>query len=361
MKQTPLYNKHIELDAKLGDFAGFKMPIQYTGIIKEHEAVRNFAGLFDVSHMGEFIISGEEGEAFLNFVTINDVATLKPWQAQYSAMCNEDGGLIDDVLIYRYPDHFMMVVNAGNKEKDLDWLMVHKPKNVDILDMSERTGLVAIQGPKSRDILNRIADINLNNIDFYCFTVGNINGIAATIARTGYTGELGFEIYADYNGIIKIWDAILAIKEGGVVPVGLGCRDTLRMEMKYALYGNDIDEKTNPIEAGLGWITKFNKKSFIGKNALVATKANPTRRLICFEMIDRGIPRKGYPIKLDGNVIGEVTSGTQSPSLKQGIGLGFVKKPFDKIGTNIMVEIRGINLKGIIVQAPLYKEGSANI
>ena len=361
MKRTPLYEKHRKLGAKLVNFAGFEMPIQYAGIIKEHEAVRNSAGLFDVSHMGEFIISGDEAEGFLDYVMINDVVSLQPWQAQYSAMCYEDGGIIDDVIIYRYPDHFMVVVNAGNKEKDLDWLMAHKPENINILDMSDRIGLLAIQGPRSRDILNQITDIDLNDINFYWFTVGNIDGNSATISRTGYTGELGFEIYADPKSIIKIWDAIFSVRGEAIDPVGLGCRNTLRMEMKYALYGNDIDENTNPIEAGLGWITKLNKSNFIGKNTLVNAKENSTRKLICFEMIDRGIPRKGYPIKNDGDVIGEVTSGTQSPSLKQGIGLGFVKKPFDKNGTNLSVEIRGKDLNCNIVKPPLYKNGTSNI
>jgi aminomethyltransferase len=220
--------------------------------------------------------------------------------------------------------------------------------------------LLAIQGPRSRDILNQITDIDLNDINFYWFTVGNIDGNSATISRTGYTGELGFEIYADPKSIIKIWDAIFSVRGEAIAPVGLGCRNTLRMEMKYALYGNDIDENTNPIEAGLGWITKLNKSNFIGKNTLVDAKENSTRKLICFEMIDRGIPRKGYPIKNDGDVIGEVTSGTQSPSLKQGIGLGFVKKPFDKNGTNLSVEIRGKDLNCNIVKPPLYKNGTSN-
>ena len=360
MKQTPLIEKHQVLGAKMVGFAGFEMPIQYSGILKEHEAVRKSAGMFDVSHMGEFIVRGDGAAEFLNFVMINDVTSLHPWQAQYSVMCFEDGGIIDDVLIYRFPDHFMVVVNAGNIEKDLDWLMVHKPENVDILDMSEGTGLLAIQGPKSREILNKITNIDLDEIDFYWFTVGDIDGSSATIARTGYTGELGFEIYADNKNIIHIWDSVLSAGNGVVAPVGLGCRDTLRMEMKYALYGNDIDETTNPIEAGLSWITKLNKNNFIGKNALIKAKSNQTRRLICFEMIDRGIPRKGYPIKHEGILVGEVTSGTQSPSLNQGIGIGFVTMQYDKFGTNLTVEIRGKDMKCIIAKQPLYKEGTIN-
>ena len=356
MKQTPLYTKHVELGAKMVDFAGYQMPIQYTGIIQEHNAVRHSAGLFDVSHMGEFIITGDEAEVFLDYVTINDVVSIQPWQAQYSAMCYEDGGIIDDLLIYRYPDHFMLVVNASNKEKDLDWFMAHKLDNVDILDISDQTGLIALQGPKSRSILQNIFDINLNEIDFYWFDVAKINGNSATIARTGYTGELGFEIYADHDNIVKIWDAIMKAGGDAVEPTGLGCRDTLRMEMKYCLYGNDIDASTNPIEAGLGWITKLDKDNFIGKEALVDAKANITRKLICIEMIDRGIPRKGYTIVNNGAVVGEVTSGTQSPSLNQGIGLAYVAKGFAKTGTKLKMKVRHKLLNCKVVKSPFYKE-----
>lgn len=360
MKQTPLYTKHVELGAKMVDFAGYQMPIQYTGIIQEHNAVRHSAGLFDVSHMGEFIITGDEAEVFLDYVTINDVVSIQPWQAQYSAMCYEDGGIIDDLLIYRYPDHFMLVVNASNKEKDLDWFMAHKLDNVDILDISDQTGLIALQGPKSRSILQNIFDINLNEIDFYWFDVAKINGNSATIARTGYTGELGFEIYADHDNIVKIWDAIMKAGGDAVEPTGLGCRDTLRMEMKYCLYGNDIDASTNPIEAGLGWITKLDKDNFIGKEALVDAKANITRKLICIEMIDRGIPRKGYTIVNNGAVVGEVTSGTQSPSLNQGIGLAYVAKGFAKTGTKLKMKVRHKLLNCKVVKSPFYKENTVN-
>ncbi len=361
MKQTPLYEKHVALGAKLVDFAGYQMPIQYTGIMQEHEAVRNSAGLFDVSHMGEFIVSGEGASSYLDYVTVNDVTSIQSWQAQYSAMCYDDGGIIDDLLIYRYPAHFMLVVNASNMEKDLDWLMAHKPDNVDILDMSDQTGLIAFQGPRSREILQQITDTDLSTIDFYWFGVGNIDGNPATIARTGYTGELGFEIYGDHDNIVKIWDAIMAAGKDEVAPVGLGCRDTLRMEMKYALYGNDIDASTNPIEAGLGWITKLDKDNFIGKDALVSAKENLSRRLVCIEMIDRGIPRKGYPLVSNGKVVGAVTSGTQSPSLKLGIGLAYIAKSSAKIGNELELEVRNKHLKCKVVKPPFYKEGTVNI
>ncbi|MDP6339678.1 MAG: glycine cleavage system aminomethyltransferase GcvT [Candidatus Marinimicrobia bacterium] len=360
MKQTPLYDKHVSLGAKLVDFAGYQMPIQYAGITQEHNAVRQSAGIFDVSHMGEFIISGEEAQTFLDYVTINDVASLKCWQTQYSAMCYEDGGLIDDLLIYHYPDHFMLVVNAFNLEKDLDWLMAHKTEKVDIMDMSDQTGLIALQGPNSREILQTISDIDLNTMEFYWFGVGNIDGFPATIARTGYTGELGFEIYADHENIVKIWDAIISSGGDAVEPTGLGCRNTLRIEMKYALYGNDIDASTNPIEAGLGWITKLDKENFIGKDALVFAKANLARRLICLEVIDRGIPRKGYPIACNGELVGAVTSGTQSPSLKHGIGLAYVDQPYAKIGTELEMVVRNKKLNCLVVKPPFYKEGTLN-
>lgn len=360
MKQTPLHDKHVALGAKLVEFSGYEMPIQYSGIMQEHQAVRKSAGLFDVSHMGEFIISGEGAESFLDFVTINDVASIQPWQAQYSAMCYEGGTIIDDLLIYRYPEHFMLVVNAANIQKDLDWLMAHKPDDVDILDFSDLTGLIAFQGPRSREILQTIADIDLGAIDFYWFSIGEIDGNPATIARTGYTGELGFEIYANHENIVGIWDAIMSAGADDIEVVGLGCRDTLRMEMKYALYGNDIDASTNPIEAGLGWITKLNKDNFIGKEALVEAKENLSRKLVCIEMIDRGIPRKGYPIAVNGEVVGEVTSGTQSPSLKQGIGLAYVSKEQAKIGTELNLEVRNKHLKCKVVKPPFYKEGTAN-
>ena len=360
MKRTPLHDKHVALGAKLVDFAGYEMPVHYAGINQEHIAVRSSSGLCDVSHMGELIVSGDGAEDFLNLVTINDIRTIHAWQAQYSTMCFEDGGIIDDLLIYRYPDHFMLVVNCANREKDLDWLMTHKPDNVDILDLSNRIGLIAFQGPKSREILQKLADIDLGSMNFYCFEIGNVDGNPATIARTGYTGELGFEIYAENNAIGKIWDGLIKVGGDAVAPVGLGCRDTLRMEMKYALYGNDLDETINPIEAGLEWITKFYKPSFIGKEALVLAKKNLSRRLVCIEMVDRGIPRKGYPILAGGSRVGMVTSGTQSPSLKRGIGIAYVMKDYSQTGTGLSLEVRGKLLKCNVVQPPFYRNGSVN-
>ena len=357
MKKTSLYNEHVKLNAKLVDFAGYQMPIQYSGIIEEHLAVRKSCGIFDVSHMGEFILTGSGATDFLNEITINDVSKIDEWQAQYSAMCYEDGGIIDDILVYKYPEHYMLVVNCSNIDKNFDWIMANKPENVDFANTSSSIDLIAIQGPKSREILENYTNINLKNIDYYHFSIANVCGSPVTLSRTGYTGELGYEIYADSNAIKNIWTTILGSEES-VTPAGLGCRDTLRMEMKYVLYGNDISEKTNPIEAGLGWITKTNKTSFVGKEKLLDFQLSHSKKLICFAMIDRGIPRPGYKIHSDQGVIGSVTSGTQSPSLKKGIGLAYVKKEFSKVGTSLLIDVRGRELRCEVVKPPFYKNGS---
>ena len=357
MKKTSLYSEHVHLNAKIVDFAGYQMPIQYSGIMEEHQAVREKCGIFDVSHMGEFIISGSGATEFLNEITINDVTKINEWQAQYSAMCYDDGGIIDDILVYKYPEHYMLVVNCSNIEKNFDWIIANKPQNVDFANISSTIDLIALQGPKSRDILNKYTDVDLNKIDYYHFCIANIFGFPATLSRTGYTGELGYEIYADGNAIKNIWKSLLKY-EDQIMPVGLGCRDTLRMEMKYVLYGNDINEKTNPIEAGLGWITKTNKTSFIGKKKLLELQLSHSKKLICFEMIDRGIPRPGYLVSNDSGVIGTVTSGTQSPSLNKGIGIAYVDKKYSKTGTSLFVDVRGRQLKCEIVKPPFYKKGS---
>ena len=359
MKKTPLYGKHVSLDAKLVDFAGYKMPIQYLGISKEHNAVRQSAGIFDVSHMGEIIISGPGAESYLNFIMTNDVSSLETWQVQYSAMCFEDGGVVDDLLIYRYPEYFMLVVNCSNLEKNFDWLMAHKRDDVNIIDLSEKIGLIALQGPKSRQIIDPLVDININKMNYYRFAVAAIDGFPCTLARTGYTGVLGFEIYADNENIVRIWDKLINKASAPIMPVGLGCRDTLRLEMKYPLYGNDIDDRTNPIEAGLGWIAKLDKKDdFIGKEALLSLNGACDRSLVCIQMIDRGIPRKGYKLLKNNTIVGQVTSGTQSPSLKIGIGLAYVTNDFAQSGTNLSLLVRDKELKCKIVDSPFYKKGT---
>ena len=351
--ETPLYQRHIDLNARMVDFAGYQMPIQYSSIVQEHLAVRNSCGIFDVSHMGEINVSGEGAEDFLNYLTVNDVHALAVGDAQYSAMCYDHGGIVDDLLIYKYSDKFILVVNASNLTKDLNWLNDHKPKSVEIVDVSSNTGLIALQGPNSRNVLQKVVDGDLSEISFYSLIENN--GI--TIARTGYTGELGFEIYADHDSIRKMWDMIMKIE--GVMPCGLGCRDTLRIEMKYCLYGNDIDETTNTIEAGLGWITRLNGDDFIGKDIAVQVKKERIRHLAAFEMVDRAIPRKGHMIHAEGEEVGKVTSGTQSPSLQKGIGIGYVQFDKHKPGMEIEIDIRGNMKKAIIIKPPFYKQGTA--
>ena len=358
-KNTPLLDRHIELGGNMVTFGGYLLPTHYSGINVEHLTVRSKAGLFDVSHMGEFIISGSDAESFLQKVTVNDVASLSVGQAQYSAMCYANGGIIDDILVYKKKNEFMLVVNAANNEKDLDWLNSHAKGDIRIENMSDDIGLVAIQGPRSRNILQTLTDSNLTNIQFYHFVEGRLNGKKAIISRTGYTGELGFEIYANSDDIGEIWDAIMkAGQDKGLEPAGLGCRDTLRMEMKLALYGNDIDDTTNPIEAGLGWITRLGKTDFMGKKALLEAKANIARRLVCLEMTERAIPRQGCPILMNDESVGIITSGTMSPSLEIGIGIGYVNRPFDKSGTELLVDIRGRMKSAVVVKPPFYKNGS---
>jgi aminomethyltransferase len=358
-KKTPLYDRHIDLGGNVVNFGGFLLPTQYSGINQEHNAVRSKAGIFDVSHMGEFIISGSDAEKFLQKITVNDVSSLSKGEAQYSAMCFKNGGIVDDLLIYKKENVFMLVVNAANLENDLEWLKSHQEGDVKIEDISDKIGLIAVQGPRSRAILQTLTDTTLSNIQFYHFAEGRVSGKEAMIARTGYTGELGFEIYSSANEIGEIWDAIMdAGTDKGLEPAGLGCRDTLRMEMKFALYGNDIDETTNPIEAGLGWITKLGKADFIGKDALLEAKANVTRRLVCLEMTERAIPRNGCPILMNDEIVGTITSGTMSPSLEKGIGIGYVNVPFHKSGTELIVDIRGKMKSAIVVKPPFYKNGS---
>ncbi|MEE9190108.1 MAG: glycine cleavage system aminomethyltransferase GcvT [Candidatus Neomarinimicrobiota bacterium] len=360
--KTSLYGRHQTLNAKFSPFAGFLMPIHYSSIKREHNAVRHDVGLFDVSHMGEIFISGKNALEFVQKITINDAADLEIGQAQYSAMCNNNGGIVDDLLVYRFGNHFMMVVNASNIKKDLDWLKKNLIEGVEIKDMSDRLSLIALQGPKSRALIMKSMPVDISDLTFYRFVEIEIFGTSITIARTGYTGELGFEIYGDNETIPHIWDILMnSGKAFSLEPVGLAARDTLRMEMKYCLYGNDIDEKTNPIEAGLSWITKLDKGEFTGRDAIAESKISLTRRLVCFEMEDRAIPRQGYHIFKDGSKIGIVTSGTHSPSIGKGIGMAYINKPFTKSGNEITVEIRGKYKHALIVKPPFYKNGTALI
>lgn len=354
--KTALYDAHVKLGAKMVSFAGFEMPVTYpNGIQSEHYAVRKSAGMFDVSHMGEFWINGEGALEFLQNVTINDVSTLAVGDAQYSAMCYEDGGMVDDLILYRKPEGYFMVINASNIVKDLEWLTSHKPENVSIENHSDQYSLVALQGPQSREILSQFTDANLR-LKFYSYMDATVCGHSVMLSRTGYTGELGFEIYASSEAIVHIWDAFY---KAGVVPCGLASRDILRLEMKYCLYGNDIDQTINPIEAGLGWITALTKGNFIGKDVLLTTKKNkPCRKLVTFELNERGIPRHDYEIHIDGNKIGTVTSGTQSMSLNKGIGMAYIDKEFSKVGNKIDVIIRNKPVSATVVKPPFVKETS---
>jgi aminomethyltransferase len=359
LKQTPFYNLHTALGAKMVEFAGFEMPVQYTSIIEEHHAIRLSVGVFDVTHMGEFYVRGKDALPFLQKVTINDVARLKPGRVQYSAMCYEDGGIIDDLLIYRMEDQYMLVVNASNLQKDFEWLQSQKFGDVELEDISEATALLAVQGPKSLATLQKLTKEDLSKIEYYAFTRCMLAGVSMIISRTGYTGELGFELYFDAHAETakKIWNAIFdAGKEFSIRPVGLGARDTLRLEMGYCLYGNDIDKTTNPLEAGLGWITKLSKKEFNGRNAMLKAKVDGLKRkLIGFTLPDRMIARHGNEIIFKGNAVGQVTSGTFSPSLKKGIGLGYVSAELANAGTVVSIRVRGNEIPATIVMLPFLQ------
>lgn len=361
MKTTPFTEKHIALGAKMHEFAGYNMPIEYSGIIEEHLTVCQGVGVFDVSHMGEFWVKGPSALEFIQQVTSNNTAVLTPGKIQYTCFPNEDGGIVDDLLVYAYePDKYMLVVNAANIEKDWNWCVSHNTVGAELENSSDNIGQLAIQGPKAIDTLQKLTDIVLADIPYYTFKVGELAGVKnVIISNTGYTGAGGFELYFYPQDAEKIWNAVFeAGKEFGIKPIGLGARDTLRLEMGFCLYGNDIDDTTSPIEAGLGWITKFvDGKNFTNRAALEKQKAEGvSRKLVGFEMIDRGIPRHGYPLTdMDGNVIGNVTSGTMSPTRKIGIGMGYVKTEFSKPGTEICLDNRGRKLKAIVVKPPFRK------
>jgi aminomethyltransferase len=357
IKKTAFYDIHAQHGAKLVEFAGYWMPVQYRGIIDEHRKVRNAVGVFDVSHMGEFEIRGKGALEFLQRVTINDASKLAEYQAQYSAICYPDGGIVDDVIVYRWPDHYMMVVNASNIEKNFNWLKQHATSDFGLIDKSDEFSLLAVQGRKAQATLQKLAAIDLATIKYYWFAAGEIAGAPAFISRTGYTGEDGFEVGFAANHSEKIWNAIFdAGKEFDIEPIGLGARDTLRLEMKYCLYGNDLDQTTNPLEAGLGWITKLDKGDFIGREAMVKMKAaGVPRKLIGFEMEGKNIARHGYPILKDGAQVGHVTSGTFSPSLEKSIGLGYVASQHSAAGTELIIDIRGRVAGARIVKTPFYQ------
>ncbi|QXU40837.1 glycine cleavage system aminomethyltransferase GcvT [Pedobacter sp. D749] len=359
MKNTALTEKHIALSAKMVPFAGYNMPVTYEGINAEHATVRNGVGVFDVSHMGEFILKGENALDLIQRVTSNDASKLYNGKVQYSCLPNQDGGIVDDLLVYKIDDKtYMLVVNASNIEKDWNWIQQFNSKDVEMHNISDQTSLLAIQGPKAADALQSLTDVDLASMEYYTFVKGTFAGVDnVVISATGYTGAGGFEIYFENQYADQIWDAIF--KAGApynIKPIGLGARDTLRLEMGFCLYGNDIDDTTSPIEAGLGWITKFSK-SFTNSEALLAQKeAGIQKKLVGFEMIDRGIPRHDYQIAdAEGNIIGKVTSGTQAPSLQKAIGMGYIAKDFTKEGTEVFILIRNTPIKAKVVKFPFYK------
>ncbi|MGQ9819813.1 MAG: glycine cleavage system aminomethyltransferase GcvT [Candidatus Kapaibacteriales bacterium] len=360
MKKTIFNEIHRQLNAKMVEFAGFEMPIQYSkGIIYEHLAVRRSVGVFDVSHMGEFQIKGPDALTFVQKVTTNDASKLFPGKVQYSAMCYTNGGIVDDLLVYRIAeDEFMFVVNAANINKDFNWCKENVGSlNVLLEDISDEIHLLAIQGPNSLKTLQKISDVDLSELQYYTFTEGTLADVKMLISRTGYTGELGFELYfrGDFGTAKKVWDSIFESgKEFEIEPVGLGCRDTLRLEKGYCLYGNDIDESTNPIEAGLGWITKLNKGYFNGSDVIAKVKENgPNKRLVGFiAEVERFIPRHNYKIYADGIEIGFVTSGNISPILGKPIGMGYVQAKFSEPGTLIQIEARKQFFPAKVVKVP---------
>jgi aminomethyltransferase len=360
MKNTALTAKHIALGAKMVPFAGYNMPVQYAGINIEHETVRNAVGVFDVSHMGEFILKGDQALELIQKVVSNDASKLFDGKIQYAYLPNLTGGIVDDLLVYRIDEKtYMLVVNASNIEKDWNWISQFNTFGVDMKNISERTSLLAVQGPQAAAALQSLTAVNLSEMEYYTFKKGTFAGVEnVLISATGYTGAGGFEIYFDNEHADAIWDAIFKAGEPyGIKPIGLAARDTLRLEMGFCLYGNDIDETTSPIEAGLSWVTKFTK-DFNNSAALLAEKQNGVaKKLVGFEMIERGIPRHDYEIvDADGNIIGKVTSGTQSPSLQKAIGLGYVKTEFAKAGEEIFIKIRDNKIKAQVVKFPFYKK-----
>lgn len=360
MKNTALTHVHEALGAKMVPFAGYNMPVQYEGVTIEHQTVREGVGVFDVSHMGEFLVEGENALALLQKVTSNDVSKLEIGDAQYSCFPNDTNGIVDDLICYRVKENtYLLVVNASNIEKDWNWISKHNVEfNAELKNISEAYSLLAIQGPKAVEAMQSLTSIDLAEIPFYKFKVADFAGVEyAIISATGYTGSGGFEIYVKNEEVEAVWNKVFeAGKDWGIKPIGLAARDTLRLEMGYCLYGNDINDETSPIEAGLGWITKFSK-DFINKENLLVQKENGvTRKLVAFEMTERGIPRNGYEIvDANGSVIGNVTSGTMSPSLSIGIGLGYVKKEFSKRDSEIFIQVRKKQIPAKVVRLPFYK------
>ncbi|MEX2531175.1 MAG: glycine cleavage system aminomethyltransferase GcvT [Gemmatimonadota bacterium] len=363
LKRTPLFEEHRRAGGKMVPYAGFEMPVQYgTGIQAEHRAVREAAGLFDVSHMGEFSVEGPDALAFVGSLTVNDPTTLKVGQAQYSAFCAEDGTVIDDLLVYRTgQESLLLVVNAGNREGDWAWVNDHlRSHDIALDDRSDRTALLALQGPRAAEIFAPLTELELDGIAFYRLAEGEVAGVPCLVARTGYTGEDGFELYHDAEHAPELWKALLEAGEAkGLVPAGLGARDTLRLEVGYPLYGNDLDRSHTALESGLGWIVKLDRGDFVGRKALLQQKEQGVnRRLTGVRLVERGFPRPGYSVFSGGREVGTVTSGTVSPTLGEGIALTYLPMNLTEPGTSVDVRIRNKDVKGVVERPPFYRDGS---
>lgn len=360
-KRTKFYNVHQKLGAKIVEFAGYEMPVQYSSIIAEHKTVRNSAGVFDVSHMGEVFISGNSALDFVQYVTVNDASKLSPGRVQYSAMCYPDGGIVDDLLVYRIDEHnFMLVINASNIDKDFRWMNESNKFDVTLENKSDEYSLIALQGPQSKSVLKKLTDTDLDNLEYYHFKMANVAGTDMILSRTGYTGELGYELYftGDEKTAENIWYKVFdAGKEFDIQPAGLAARDSLRLEMGFCLYGNDIDKTTNPLEAGLGWITKLSKTEFIGKEKLMEIKSRGSDRKLCgFISEEKVFPRPGYDIRSNGKTVGKLTSGTVSPVLNKPIALGYIEKEYAAEGNEISVDVRGKEVPAVVVKLPFIKK-----
>lgn len=358
VKSIPLNDLHEKLGGKMIPFAGFNMPVRYSSDKEEHATVREGVGVFDVSHMGEFMIRGEHALDLIQWVSSNDASKLENGQAQYSCLPNDKGGIVDDLIVYRFAeDKYMLVVNASNIEKDWNWIKSQNKWDAEMEDVSDNLVLLAVQGPKAIHALQKLTEVDLSNIKFYHFKAGILAGVEMVISATGYTGSGGFELYINKEDAEDVWNKIFeAGEEFGIKPIGLGARDTLRLEKGYCLYGNDITDETSPLEAGLGWVTKFTKEFVNSGNLKAQKEAGVERKLVGFEMVDKGIPRGGYELAdADGNIIGTVTSGTMSPSLNYGVGLGYVTKAYSAPDTEVFVQVRGKSLKAKIVKPPFLK------
>lgn len=358
IKKIALNDLHEKLGGKMVPFAGYNMPVRYSSDKEEHLTVREGVGVFDVSHMGEFMLRGPKALDLIQWVTSNDASKIVNGQAQYSCLPNDKGGIVDDLLVYRFSeDKYMLVVNASNIEKDWNWIKSQNKWDVEMEDVSDNLVLLAVQGPKAVETLQKLTEVNLSEVKFYHFKVGVLAGVEMVISATGYTGSGGFELYINKEDAAAVWAKLFeAGAEFGIKPIGLGARDTLRLEKGFCLYGNDITDETSPLEAGLGWVTKFTKEFVNSENLKAQKEAGITRKLVGFEMVDKGIPRHGYELEdAEGNIIGEVTSGTMSPSLNYGVGMGYVKKEYSAVDSEVYVLVRGKSLKARIVKPPFVK------